>query len=546
MLWQAFQTLVPVDSPGSGPLAYSIVFGRQRRGWTIPAGGSGRLTDALVRSITDDGGEVLCDRPVAGCWSRAGAAPGSRPRPGRRFRAREAVISTIHVKHLVEMAPAEAWGEDFRYGVETYDVGLSGSAVYMATSRPPSFETRGGRARRSPPGSPGWPSSWSTTGGGCATASMMPILPGCWSRRRPSPTRRGRREGHHTVKLLSGQGWRLPRGRARAGRRSSALRGRQLERVRAFAPGFSEEAILASLVKGPYEIEARTATWSAAPSTAATAASRRAGALRPVPGCGQYRMPIEGLYQTGGTTHPGGSITGAPGRNAAIVVLADRGRVSASGCRRAGSRGWRADRRRRRPRPRDRSGVLRNGHPGELWRPRVRRERGGQVVEFGGREIRSMVNEAVDVETLLAVQARAGIGAVVICPWVPLLYPDAEPRACLERCRVQNEALAGSRRHPDRVAALGAVPLQDPELAAAELLSLRREGKLAGVEVAASVGGVYLGDRASSRSGRRRRRPARSSSSTRRPAASPIRRSPSTTSGTRSATRSRPRSRRRR
>ena len=29
MLWQAFQTLVPVDSAGSGPLAYSIVFGRQ-------------------------------------------------------------------------------------------------------------------------------------------------------------------------------------------------------------------------------------------------------------------------------------------------------------------------------------------------------------------------------------------------------------------------------------------------------------------------------------------------------------------------------------
>ena len=36
-------------------------------------------------------------------------------------------------------------------------------------------------------------------------------------------------------------------------------------------------------------------------------------------------MPIPGLYQTGGTTHPGGSITGAPGRNAAIVLLQDLG-----------------------------------------------------------------------------------------------------------------------------------------------------------------------------------------------------------------------------
>ena len=36
-------------------------------------------------------------------------------------------------------------------------------------------------------------------------------------------------------------------------------------------------------------------------------------------------MPIPGLYQTGGTTHPGGSITGAPGRNAASIILKDLG-----------------------------------------------------------------------------------------------------------------------------------------------------------------------------------------------------------------------------
>jgi hypothetical protein len=36
-------------------------------------------------------------------------------------------------------------------------------------------------------------------------------------------------------------------------------------------------------------------------------------------------MPIPGLYQTGATTHPGGSVTGFPGRNAAIVMLQDFG-----------------------------------------------------------------------------------------------------------------------------------------------------------------------------------------------------------------------------
>ena len=37
----------------------------------------------------------------------------------------------------------------------------------------------------------------------------------------------------------------------------------------------------------------------------------QSGALRPAPGWASHRMPFEGLYQTGGTTHPGGSITGA-------------------------------------------------------------------------------------------------------------------------------------------------------------------------------------------------------------------------------------------
>jgi phytoene dehydrogenase-like protein len=34
---------------------------------------------------------------------------------------------------------------------------------------------------------------------------------------------------------------------------------------------------------------------------------------------------VAGLYQTGATTHPGASVTGAPGRNCAQVLLADLG-----------------------------------------------------------------------------------------------------------------------------------------------------------------------------------------------------------------------------
>jgi phytoene dehydrogenase-like protein len=45
--------------------------------------------------------------------------------------------------------------------------------------------------------------------------------------------------------------------------------------------------------------------------------------MRPVPGWAQYRSPIRGLYLCGAGAHPGGGVTGAPGRNAAMQVLRD-------------------------------------------------------------------------------------------------------------------------------------------------------------------------------------------------------------------------------
>jgi phytoene dehydrogenase-like protein len=52
---------------------------------------------------------------------------------------------------------------------------------------------------------------------------------------------------------------------------------------------------------------------------------------RPVLGHARYRMPLAGLYLCGSGAHPGGGVTGLPGRNAAIEMLRDfrrRGRRS--------------------------------------------------------------------------------------------------------------------------------------------------------------------------------------------------------------------------
>ncbi len=48
--------------------------------------------------------------------------------------------------------------------------------------------------------------------------------------------------------------------------------------------------------------------------------------MRPVAGWAQYRTPIKGLYLCGAGTHPGGGVTGLPGKNAAREILKDWGK----------------------------------------------------------------------------------------------------------------------------------------------------------------------------------------------------------------------------
>jgi aminocarboxymuconate-semialdehyde decarboxylase len=139
--------------------------------------------------------------------------------------------------------------------------------------------------------------------------------------------------------------------------------------------------------------------------------------------------------------------------------------------------------------------ILREAAPDEAWRPKTWRDRDQRVVEMGGREVRSGVREWVDTEQLLADQDAAGTDMVVLSPVVMLLGLDADPQEGLRRARIQNAGLARLvAEHPQRIGALGAVPLQDPALAADELRRIMADGVLAGVEIAASVAGTYLGD----------------------------------------------------
>ena len=119
------------------------------------------------------------------------------------------------------------------------------------------------------------------------------------------------------------------RARGRPGRAWARLREEiaaiHLGHLRRAAPNMVDDTILAELIVSPVDLERSNPHMWRGTFHGGDRSLANSGALRPAPGWAQHRMPIPGLYQTGGTTHPGGSVTGGPGRNAAIVMLADLG-----------------------------------------------------------------------------------------------------------------------------------------------------------------------------------------------------------------------------
>jgi len=311
---------------GTGTLAYSFVAGRQRNGWAIPRGGSGSLPLALCRIVEAQGGTILTNKPVNRLILEGGRCVGVETESGEQFRARRAVVSSIHVKQLVNMAPAETWGDSFLYCVDTYKAGRTMFVAHYATTEPPKFSVDGG--------------TLSVVGAGVAqtaerqlrvesdfnhgiVATDSPVLlvltPSVEDATRVP-------EGKHMIKVINLQPYSLREGAERWDEIKEEVAANNLAELRKYAPNLTDEKILATEMRSPLDLERYNRhNWHGSCHGGDMSPSQ-SETLRPVPGYAQHRMPIPGLYQTGATTHPGGSVTGGPGRNAAMVLLKDLGR----------------------------------------------------------------------------------------------------------------------------------------------------------------------------------------------------------------------------
>lgn len=326
MLWMAFQTVVPPEWPMSGRLAYGLCYGRQRWSWCIPKGGSGAFTNALVRLIEAHGGTVATGKSVSGLIVENGRCAGVECADGSRYRAGKAVLSTIHIKHLVDMAPRAAWGEDFVQGVETWQGGPTLFVTHYATTEPLRFSVDGGTLT---PVAVGIMSSatralrmsydYARGEVNLEDPILLAVCPSVDDPTRAPP-------GKHTIKVIGFQPYDLNGGPQRWDEIKDQVSEANLTQLRRFAPSLTEDKILARTVESPLDLERfNPHNWHGTCHGGAASIAQSAN-MRPVPGWAQHRMPIQGLYQTGSTTHPGGSISGGPGRNAAMVMLKDLGR----------------------------------------------------------------------------------------------------------------------------------------------------------------------------------------------------------------------------
>ena len=133
-------------------------------------------------------------------------------------------------------------------------------------------------------------------------------------------------EGKHMIKVINLQPYALREGAEKWDEIKEEVAASNLEHLRRYAPNLTADKILATEIRSPLDLERYNRhNWHGS-CHVGDMSPAQSETLRPVPGYAQHRMPIPGLYQTGATTHPGGSVTGGPGRNAAMVLLKDLGR----------------------------------------------------------------------------------------------------------------------------------------------------------------------------------------------------------------------------
>jgi phytoene dehydrogenase-like protein len=301
----------------------------QQRGWPVPEGGAGGITDALVRRFRSEGGTLECDARVDSVIVRRGRAVGVRLTDGREISARRAIIADVGAPQLFfdlvgrEHLPfnlVDDLERRFQYDNSTVKVdwALDGpipwksdearraGTVHVAEGMDALSEFTSQLNRRLIPRDPF-------------------LLFGQYSMGDPTRAPEGKETAWaytHTPQQVRGDAG----GDELTGkwdeRETEIFVKRMEDQVEALAPGF-RDLIRARHVWTPPNMEQADQNLVGGAVNGGTAQLHQQIVFRPVPAMmGRPETPVRGLFLGSASAHPTGGVHGACGANAARAALA--------------------------------------------------------------------------------------------------------------------------------------------------------------------------------------------------------------------------------
>ena len=317
-------TFLGVRSPGTAYVLLHHYMGEidgAFRSWGLVRGGTGAISDAIADAAREAGVEIRVDAPVAGIVVRDNRARGVVLENGDEIAARVVASSVDPRLTFLRFLNDAVLPDDFVDDIRRYKFRGSSGKVNLALDRLPEFTCLPGEgphlrgAISISPSVDYMERAYDAAKYG--RFSRQPyldiVIPSLTD---PSVAPPGK---HVMSCFVQYAPYHLTEG-TWDGKREE-FGDAVVDTIARYAPNF-RESILHRQVVTPLDLERE---WGLSEGNIfqGELTLEQLFFLRPVPGWAQYTTPVERLYMCGAATHPGGGIMGAPGRNAAIKILAD-------------------------------------------------------------------------------------------------------------------------------------------------------------------------------------------------------------------------------
>lgn len=316
------------NEPGSAYVLLHHVFGEAAGvpgAWGHAIGGMGVITQAMQKACAAQGVEIFTDTSVQKIGTQNGKA--TIVTTSRLNYKTSLVVSSVHPKSLFEKLVAhEDLPDDFRTRIKNYKSHSGTFRMNVALSKLPKFTNAPAKKPESDdyltsgiiiaPSLTYMDKAWLTAKAkGWSDAPIIEMLIPSTLDDTLAP------KGKHVASLFCQQfAFDLPDNLQWDDVRDRVA-DHIINTVDKYAPGFAT-SVLGRQVLSPLDLERKFALIGGDIFHGRMSLDQLFSA-RPVLGHGAYRSPIKGLYMCGSGTHPGGGVTGAPGYNAAQVILKD-------------------------------------------------------------------------------------------------------------------------------------------------------------------------------------------------------------------------------